>query len=261
MVLPSRIAFTLFGKVDVYWYGILIALGVLGGVLLASVREKRYGLPKGIASDVLFPILPAAIVGARLYFVLFRWSDYSSDLMKVFYLRDGGMAIYGGIIAGLIAGYLYSRHRKISFISLLDLYAPSLALGQAIGRWGNFVNQEAFGVETVNEALKFFPVSVYIEAEGTWHLAAFFYESAWCALIVVLILILERKKVFRHRGDVFIFYTMLYAFERSIVEGIRTDSLMLGSIRISQLLSAVLAAAALIYFIVRRIRQNKEAVK
>lgn len=226
---------------SVHWYGVLIALGVLLGILLAMRREKRYGLKKDTVIDLALWAVPFSIVGARLYYVIFSWDFYRDDLLKIFSLREGGMAIYGSILAGVLVGFFFARARKISFWTLADLVAPSIALGQAIGRWGNFLNQEAFGAEVLNPNLHFFPLAVFIQADGAWHWATFFYESAWCALIVIFLLFMERRHLLRRRGDGFLWYAFLYALERAVVEGLRTDSLYWGTVRVSQALAALIA--------------------
>lgn len=235
----DRVAFTLFGQ-PIYWYGILIALGLLLGALLAMSREKRLGLKEDTTLNMLFLAVPLALIFARLYYVVFSWDLYKDNPMDIFNFRKGGIAIYGAIIGGVLGGWLFSRIKKIPFAAIADLAAPSLALGQAIGRWGNFVNQEAYGRVAENPALHFFPISVYIESTGSYHYATFFYESIWCFIICAALLIAERKNGFRRRGDMFIWYGMLYAAERMLVEGLRTDSLYWGSIRVSQLLSLLI---------------------
>ena len=244
------------GGFSLHYYGALIALGVLLGVLLAMKREKRLGLARDTTIDLTLVGVPAALVGARLYYVAFQWDFYKDDLWKIFSVREGGMAIYGGVLAALLAGWIFARAHKLRFASLADLAAPSLALGQAIGRWGNFVNQEAYGYTVTNPALCHFPISVFIGADGQWHLATFFYESVWCFGIVAFILLMERRGKLRRRGDAFLWYLFLYGVERAVVEGLRTDSLMLGPVRISQLLAALLAAGSLIALIVRARRKN-----
>ena len=233
------------------WYGVLIALGILLGVCLASRREKRLRLPPDTTLDIAMIGVPCAILGARLYYVVFSWEKYAAHPLSVFNLRQGGLAIYGGIIGGLLAGFVYSRAKRLPFSALLDLAAPSLALGQAIGRWGNFFNHEAFGSAIVRESLRFFPIGVYIPADGLWHYATFFYESVWCFLIVAMLLWGERKNRFHARGDVFLWYALLYALERTLVEGLRTDSLYWGSLRVSQLLSLMAVFAVAIDFACR----------
>lgn len=231
----SRSALTLFG-LELKWYGILIALGVLGGVLLAHAREARLGLRRDTALDLALVGVPAAVLCARAYYVLFSWDYYAAHPGDILNIRQGGMAIYGGVIGGVLAGWIYCRVKKQSFAACLDLAAPALALGQAVGRWGNFLNQEAYGRAVTDPRWQFFPVAVRIEGSG-WHYATFFYESLWCALIVAALLILEKKRFFRRRGDAFGAYLFLYALERTLVEGLRTDSLYLGPVRVSQLLS------------------------
>ena len=235
------------GGFALYWYGLLIALGVFAGVLLALKREERLGLKRETAVDLVLLGAPIAILCARLYYVGFSWDYYASHTAEIFAFRDGGMAIYGGVIGAVIAGFIYSKWKKLPFLKLADLAAPSFALGQCIGRWGNFLNQEAFGSAVTNPDLQFFPLSVYIEGSG-WHYAAFFYESLWCGLIVTALLLAEKKRFFKRNGDIFLSYIFLYALERSVVEGLRTDSLYLGPFRVSQLISltAVVAFAVLL---------------
>lgn len=231
----SRSALTLFGF-ELRWYGVLIAMGVLGAVVVAQRRERRLGLPKDTALDLALVGVPAAIVGARAYYVLFSWEYYAAHPGDILNVRQGGLAIYGGVLGGVLAGWIYCRVKKIPFLACLDLAAPALALGQAVGRWGNFLNQEAYGRAVTDPGLQFFPLAVFIEGSG-WHWATFFFESLWCALIVVFLLVAERRGFFRRRGDTFGAYLFLYALERTLVEGLRTDSLYLGPLRVSQVLS------------------------
>ncbi len=245
----SREALTLFGF-ELRWYGVLIALGVLGAVLLASRREARLGLKPDTALNVALIAVPVAVVCARLYYVLFSWDYYAAHPADILNIRQGGLAIYGGVIGGILAGWLYCRFTHTSFAAGLDLAAPSIALGQAVGRWGNFLNREAYGAAVANPKLRFFPLAVEIPGSG-WHWATFFYESLWCALIVAFLLIAERRSFFRRRGDVFGWYLLLYALERALVEGLRTDSLYLGPVRVSQLLSLA-ALLALTLALARR---------
>jgi len=255
----NRVAFSLFGY-PVYWYGALIALGMLLGVLLASLREKRYGQKKDTVLNFILIAIPTALVCARIYYVAFSWSDYAANPMEIFNVRNGGMAIYGGVIGGLISGIIYCRITKVSFSALADLCAPALALGQAIGRWGNFFNQEAYGAAVSSPDFQFFPAAVYIEAVGQWRYATFFYESVWCFLIVACLLIAEHRNFFRRRGDVFLWYAVSYAAERMVVEGMRSDSLYLGSIRISQLLSAGMLILCVVVWIIRTFREKRISV-
>lgn len=245
----TRSAITVFGF-DVHFYGLLIALGVLLAVLLASRREKQMGLPGDTALNIALICIPAALICARLYYVAFSWEYYAANPKEILNVRAGGMAVYGGILGGILAGFIYCRVKRIAFAKGLDLAAPSIALGQAIGRWGNFLNMEAYGAQVLNPSLQFFPVAVPVN--GAWHYAAFFYESAWCLLIVLLVLAAEKKGFFEKSGDIFLSYIFLYGIERAVVEGLRTDSLMLGPVRVSQALSLLLVLAAVLALLFRR---------
>ena len=233
---------------SIHYYGILIALGALLGVLLAMKREKWLNLPKDVTLDLAIICIPIAIVCARLYYVIFQWSAYKDNLLSIFDLRGGGLAIYGGIIGGLASGFFVAWHKKLKYSVLADLAAPSIALGQAIGRWGNFFNQEAYGIAIENPALRFFPVGVFIQGDGLWHFATFFYESLWCLLIAAALVMGQKKRLFRRDGDCLLAYVFLYALERAAVEGLRTDSLYWGPVRVSQLLSLVAFTAVACVF-------------
>ena len=245
MIQFTPTSLVLFG-LTFHWYGVIIATGMALAVALACARERRLGLPKDTALDLALLGIPMAIVCARLYYVVFSWREYAANPIRALYIWEGGMAIYGGIIGGVLAGYLYARRKGLPFLRLADLAAPSIALGQAIGRWGNFVNQEAYGAVATQPWQQRFPISVFIQADSQWHFATFFYESAWCFIIVAALLIAERKKMFHRDGEIFRAYIFLYALERALVEGLRTDSLYLGPFRVSQLLSlaALLTCAA-----------------
>lgn len=251
----GRTAVTLFG-LSVHWYGVLIVLGIAAGIALGVLREQKLGLPRDTTLDIGLICVPAAIVGARLYYVAFSWEDYAAGpWWRVFAVWEGGLAIYGGIIGGLLAAVVYARVKKLEYSKLLDLAAPGFPIGQAIGRWGNFVNQEAHGGLVTNPALRFFPAAV--EIGGEWYYATFFYESMWCFLICIFVLIGERKRWFRRSGDAFFTYALLYALERAVVEGLRTDSLYLGPMRVSQLLSLLAALAIALMWAVRCSRAPK----
>ena len=253
--MDSRVAFRAFG-VDVYWYGVLIAGGLLAAAVWMSRREKRLGLEKDTAIDLLLWTLPAAIIGARAYYVAFSWDMFRGNLGAILDIRSGGLAVFGGIIAGFLCIFIYSRVKKVPLYALLDLAAPSLALGQAVGRWGNFANGEAYGRAVAREWMRFFPFAVHIQEDGLWHYATFFYESAWCLLTAVSLGVAEKKGIIRRRGDVFWWYLALYGAERAFVEGLRTDSLYLFGARVSQLVSAGILCAACGVFAARAIRRK-----
>lgn len=246
----TRSTCTLFG-LTLHWYGLLIAAAVLLAVFLCTVREKRFGLQDGTGLNLALVCVPAGIVFARAYYVAFNWKLYAANPVEALYIWQGGLAVYGGIIGGAVGAAVYAAVKRIRFLDLADLVAPALALGQCIGRWGNFLNQEAYGAAVRIPALQFFPVAVQIEGSG-WHCATFFYESLWCALIVCALLTAERRHALRRSGDGFFWYAFLYAAERMIVEGLRTDSLYFGPVRISQLLSLIVLLALSVLLVFRR---------
>jgi len=226
---------------NIAWYGIIITFGMLLGGLLAMYRAKRRDINPDIILDFVFLALPVAIVCARAYYVAFEWDNYEDNLLKVFATNEGGLAIYGGVIGGFIAASIFSKHNKFPFLKLADLVIPSLILGQVIGRWGNFVNQEAFGNIITNQKLQFFPFAVYIEQLGEWHQATFFYESSWNIILLAIVLFLGHKRV--KDGTLLSTYFIGYGLGRFMIEGLRTDSLyLLPGIRVSQMLSLVLIA-------------------
>ena len=271
MVNPSRVAFTLFGR-DVYWYGVLMALGIVIAVWLALREGKRKRLTEDDILDMCLVVIPSGVVGARLYYVIFEWASYAANPIRILYIWEGGLAIYGAVIGGLLGMFVYSRIKKIRFLKLADCIAPGLVLAQAIGRWGNFFNKEAFGLPVNNGALMWFPMSVYIEGThyfngelctNPYHLATFFYESMWC--LMVFVILWSCRKKFKHDGDAILTYAALYGFERMFVERLRGDSLYLirpggafpAGIRVSELLSFMVVVCVVAFFVVRRMREKK----
>lgn len=248
------IAFEIFGK-PIYWYGIIISLGVLIGIYLAMREAKRLELDPEIIIDFCLLAIPLAIIGARIYYVVFQWDAYKDNPIDAIKIWEGGLAIFGAVIGGVIAALIFTRRRKLDFWLLADIVAPSLILGQALGRWGNFFNQEAYGYAITNPAWQWFPAAVFIEKNQQWHMATFFYESLW-NFIVFLFLIFYRKRKKRN-GEVFLLYLILYSCGRIVIEGLRTDSLYWGPFRVSQLLSGILIVLGTAMFFVRR---KKEAL-
>ena len=235
---------------SVPWYSFLIVIGVLTAIILACREERRSGLPKDTVIDLALWLLPGGIVGARIYYVIFSWNNFRNDFLSVFRIWEGGIAIYGGIIGGLIVLLVFCRVRHLPPLQLCDLIAPGLAIAQCIGRWGNWFNIEAYGLTVTRPEFCFFPFAVQVPADGfNWHLATFFYESVWDLLIFVF-LISFRHRILRRHGDVFFFYVFLYAAGRLVIEEMRLDSLYASSsVRISQLLSVLLCLAVLMRYI------------
>lgn len=245
---------TLFGVLPIY--SVLIVTGIVAALIIASREERRLQLPKDTTIDLALWAVPFGVIGARLYYVAFAWDMFRDDLLSILYVWEGGIAIYGAILGGLLAVFLFSRRRKLPFPRLTDIIVPGLALAQAIGRWGNYFNMEAYGAEVTDPALQFFPMAVLIPgpAGDTWHMATFFYESIW-NLMVFAALMLTRRSM-RRDGDATLWYLLLYGAGRLIVEGLRTDSLWAGSsVRISQLLGVVMSLGVIAVFLARRLRR------
>lgn len=257
----SRTAFTVFGQ-DIYWYGIFIGLGVILGVLLALHEAKRTGQNPDTYLDFIIYAMIIAIIGARLYYVIFSWDFYSQHPEKIFAIREGGLAIYGGIIGGVLTAIVYSHLKKKSFWVMADTMAPSLILGQMLGRWGNFFNKEAFGGFTDNLFAMRYQLSQVRASDVTTDILqnlvtvngvdyiqvhpTFLYESMWSLCVFIILLILQRKKKFD--GQVCATYFFGYALGRVWIEGLRTDQLCIGNVPVSQTLSAVLIIASVVLY-------------
>lgn len=233
------VAFHIFG-IPIRWYGLLIASGVLIGTILALKLAKRKGIDEDTLIDLLLFAIPGAIIGARAYYVIFSWDLYKDNPIEALNIRGGGLAIHGVIIGGVIVAVIFSRIRKVSFWKIGDTVAPSLILGQAIGRWGNFANQEAHGGPTN------LPWGIIVD--GVKVHPTFLYESIWNLLVFVFLMWYSYKDKSKVDGEVFLLYLILYSVARLFIEGLRTDSLMLGPIRVAQLvsLSAILICTVII---------------
>lgn len=218
-------------------YGILIAVSIVIGLLLCIKEEKERKLPKDTAVDMALYAVPLAVIGARLYYVVFEWDSFKDNLISIIHVWEGGLAIYGGVIGGLLGLIILSKRKEIALSTLTDMIVPSLILGQAIGRWGNFFNKEAHGGIVEQAFLRFFPVSVLID--GNWYYATFFYESVWNFLGFIF-LYSNRKNMREYKGALTLWYFAWYSLGRMVIEMLRTDSLMLGSIRVSQALSLMI---------------------
>ncbi len=247
----NRVAFSI-GSFNVYWYGVVIATGLLLAVIYAYVNAERYGVDRNKLFDCVIVGIITAVIGARVYYIAF----YSGDWSTFFDIRDGGIAIYGAIIGALIGGLTMAKIRKHPFLPLLDVTMVGFLIGQALGRWGNFFNQEAFGYQT-NSLFRMISENTYIDGQNVAVHPCFLYESVWCALGFLFLHIFNRKFQ-KYHGQVFYLYLVWYGFERMIVEGLRTDSLYLPfsvfgyDIRVSQALSVVLVVTGIILLIVNR---------
>ena len=230
--------FTVLGR-PIYFYGVLIALGFMLAILYCSKHAPDFGIASDDFIDMMLWLIPLSIVGARLYFVAFRWSDYASDLQQIFAVREGGLAIYGGIIAGVLTIVGVCRHKKIPIPAMLDLAVHGLLIGQILGRWGNFLNREAFGAETEI----FCRMGLTDPAGNTVYVhPTFLYESLWNLIGLLFLIRFVRKGKRRYDGQCAVLYFFWYGLGRAWIEGLRSDSLYLGStgIRVSQLVSVAL---------------------
>lgn len=236
---PNPIAFSI-GPIPVRWYGIIMAGALLIGTKIALAEAERQGIDEDTILNLALVGAPLGWLGARLYYVIFNWGYYRQHLIEIPMIWRGGLAIHGGITAAILVGLWYTRRYNLSFGQIADIAAPSLILGQSIGRWGNFFNQEAYGYPTS------LPWAMYIA--GEWRHPTFLYESIWNFLVFLVLLRLRRHPKIKP-GDVFLSYLGLYSVGRFVVEGFRTDSLMLGSLRAAQVASVgiIIAVACILW--------------
>jgi prolipoprotein diacylglyceryl transferase len=220
---------------------------MLLGSLLVLKYTKKSGYKEDDIIDLILVVIPFGIVGARLYYVIFNWSYYAGDFLKIINIRGGGLAIHGAVIGGVLSGYIFCKIRKINFYELIDFAALALILGQAIGRWGNFTNGEAHG------GITDLPWGIMVDGQKVH--PTFLYESIWNFMIFLLLIFLG-KKLKKKNGDIFAIYVGLYSIGRFFIEGMRTDSLMLGSLRMAQVISLVLIAFSGYFLFIRKKMSN-----
>ena len=245
------------GPIKIYWYGIIIALAMLIGISLATKEAQKLGLEEDTMVDMTLWAIPIGFIGARLYYVLFKWDYYIQNPSEIIAIWNGGIAIYGGLIAGGLVVYWFARRKKMTLTLLLDILAPSVLLAQSIGRWGNFINQEVHGGAVSRQFLETLYLPEFIieqmNINGTYYHPTFLYESLWSLLGFILLIILRNQKGLLRRGEVALSYVIWYSFGRFFIEGMRTDSLWIGDImRVSQMLSLVLFISAIILLVYRR---------
>ena len=240
----SKVAFKIFG-IEVYWYAILIVIAMVLALIMYKKRDGLYKIKFNDILDLILYLIPISIICARLYYIFFNLEYYFQNPKQILNFRSGGLAIYGAIIGGIIICFVFCKKRKINILDLLDYIVPGLVLGQAIGRWGNFINIEAYGIPTTSFLrMGIIEKGTYIEVHPT-----FFYESLACFVIFIMLLILKNKRKFK--GQILFTYLILYSFERFFVEGLRTDSLMLGNIRVSQMLSVIIFVVSLTIYVIK----------
>lgn len=275
-VYENLVEFTIPGwdiDITIKFYGVIIAFGFILAVLFGGRMAYKWKMSIDKMLDVLIWGTLGGIVGARLYYVVFQWDHYKTDLLSIFKVWEGGLAIYGGIIGGLLAAYFVCKKVDLPFVKLLDLAGMSLLIGQGIGRWGNFTNQEAFGTTTdsifgmtsdkiqdyINANYSSLSESGIIMESGSPVHPTFLYESVWC-LLGFLVLYIVCKRFYKFDGQLILGYGIIYGLERAVVEGLRTDSLYIGdtNIRISQIVSMALAVSCILLTIAKLIQAKQE---
>jgi phosphatidylglycerol:prolipoprotein diacylglycerol transferase len=245
------------GKFTIYYYGVIIAVGLLLAVIYGMRRCKQFGFSQDDILDGVLWIVPFAILCARLYYCIFEWETYAKNPISILYIWNGGLAIYGGVIGAVIGVAVFCYFKKIKLPALLDLVLLGFLIGQSIGRWGNFFNREAFGAETDI----FIRMGLFQNADGShsnvmhYFHPTFLYESLWNAAGFVLLHFWSKKR--QYDGQIALGYALWYGFGRMLIEGLRTDSLMLGDFRVSQLLAGVTAVAAAIALFVLSLRKHE----
>lgn len=228
------------GPLGIRWYGIIMATAFLVGTVLACRRARQNGIDPNHILNMVTLIIPLAIIFARLYYVAFEWENYRSEPWEIIAIWHGGLAIHGGLIGGILGVYLYTRSRNLNIRNIFDILAPSLILGQAIGRWGNFINQEAHGGPVPESFISRFPdfIKDQMYIGGQYYHPTFLYESLWDLAVFAVLTWRWTKRKFQ--GEITLLYLVLYSLGRFFIEGLRTDSLMLGPIKVAQFISLIL---------------------
>ena len=250
----NRVAFNIFGF-NVYYYSLCILLGVIVAYILITREGKKQGLPKEFISDLIFYTLIIGILGARVYYCVFNLDYYLANPSEILKIYNGGLAIHGGVIAGLIFVYFYTKKKNVSFIKILDIVAPAVIIAQSFGRWGNFFNQEAHGGITTYQNLKNMHIPEFIingmHIEGKYYYPTFFFESIWCLIGFIILMITIRNKNLR-KGFQIGFYFIWYGIGRFFIEAFRTDSLMFFGLKIAQIVSLIGIIIGIIIIVTNR---------
>ena len=250
----NRVAFNIFGF-NVYYYSLCILLGVIVAYILITREGKKQGLPKEFISDLIFYTLIIGILGARVYYCVFNLDYYLANPSEILKIYNGGLAIHGGVIAGLIFVYFYTKKRNVSFIKILDIVAPAVIIAQSFGRWGNFFNQEAHGGITTYQNLKNMHIPEFIingmHIEGKYYYPTFFFESIWCLIGFIILMFVRRNKNLR-KGFQIGFYFIWYGIGRFFIEALRTDSLMFFGLKIAQIVSLIGIIIGIIIIVTNR---------
>lgn len=251
------VAFTI-GAIEVRWYGILIVSGIILAYIVAQKEGEKRGLPKDFFTDLLMWAVPISIISARIYYVVMKWDYYGSNPGDIIKIWNGGIAIHGALIGAFLTAYIFCKKRGVSFLKVADIAAPSILIGQIIGRWGNFMNQEAYGGPVTREFLENLMLpnwiieQMYIEQLQSYVHPTFLYESSWNLVGLIVLLILRKVNV--HRGEIFFSYIIWYSIGRFFIEGLRTDSLYFMGLKAAQFVSISAIIMAIVVLIYRRIK-------
>ena len=249
----DRILFS-FGPITIYWYSVTMLLSVLTGIYLSTKESKKQGMYSFI-SDLVTYIIIFGIIGARLYYVIFNFDNYKYDILSIFKIWEGGIAIYGAIIGGLLAIVYLAKKREQSIIKTTDIIVPGLILAQSIGRWGNFFNGEAHGPATTLEFLSRLHLPAFVingmNIGGAYYQPTFLYESLWCLIGFIIILFIRRIKYIKV-GQITGLYLVWYGLGRFLIEGLRTDSLMFMGLKQAQVVSVLMAIIGIVIIIVKK---------
>lgn len=242
------------GVIKIYWYSAMIFLGLLIGGWLILKEAERFNISEDFIVNLFFFTIPIAVIGARLYYVLFNWDYYSVNMSEIFMIWEGGLAIHGGMLFGLLWIIFYTKKYKVNTFRILDMIVIGLIIGQAIGRWGNFFNGEAHGTATTLEHLQSLHIPKFIingmNIGGTYYLPTFLYESIWCLLGFIILLVIRRLKYIKI-GQTTAVYLIWYGIGRFIIEGMRTDSLLIGNFRQAQIISIIMVILGIVIFILK----------
>ena len=247
---PPR--FLEIGPLTVYYYGIIIGIGLLLAVTYCCKRSREFGLTEDHVLDGLILVLPIAIICARAYYCIFAWDEFADDPISVLYIWNGGIAIYGGVLGAIFGMWIFSKWKKVKLVAVLDLILLGFLIGQSIGRWGNFMNREAFGAET-DSFLRMGLTNMYTGVTTYFH-PTFLYESMWNAVGFVILHFASKKR--KYDGQVALWYAAWYGLGRTMIEGLRVDSLYWGPFRVSQCLAAVSCIAAVAVLIYNSLRPH-----
>ena len=243
------------GPLTIHYYGAIIALGLLLAMLYSCKRGKDFGLKEDDILDGFLWVTPLAIVCARIYYVAFSWEDYKDNLLSVFYIWEGGIAIYGSVLGAILGMWIFSRVKKVKLTAVLDLILTAFLIGQFIGRWGNFMNREAFGAPTDS----FLRMGLFNTKTGAWEYyhPTFLYESLWNMAGFLLLHFLSKKR--QYDGQIALCYAAWYGLGRTFIEGLRMDSLYWGPFRVSQVLAAITCVAAVVILLWQNTRSHDPA--